>query len=55
VRTGDGDYKVVPGDSLSVISVRHGVKGGWKKLYELNEDIVSSPNTNYPGQRLHLG
>jgi resuscitation-promoting factor RpfA len=54
VRTGDGEYRVVANDSLTVIAERHGVKGGWKKLYELNEDIVASPNTIYPGQRLHL-
>jgi resuscitation-promoting factor RpfA len=54
VRTGDGEYKVVPGDSLSVIAERHLVRGGWKKLYELNVDIVSSPDMIYPGQRLHL-
>lgn len=53
-REGDGPYQVVPGDTLSEIADRQGVKGGWKNLYELNKDIVSNPDMIYPGQRLHL-
>jgi nucleoid-associated protein YgaU len=55
VRTGDGEYTVVSGDSLSTIAERHGLKDGWKKLYDINKDIVPSPNIIYPGQHLHLG
>ncbi|MER6565575.1 transglycosylase family protein [Streptomyces sp. NPDC001093] len=54
VKKGDGEYKVVKGDSLSSIAEKHGVKGGWQKLFELNKDIVEDANLIYPGQQLHL-
>lgn len=54
VKKGDGEYKVVKGDSLSSIAEKHKVKGGWKKLFELNKDIVEDANLIYPGQQLHL-
>jgi LysM repeat protein len=55
VQKGDGEYKVVSGDSLSAIAVSHGVDGGWQKLYDLNSDIVHDADLIYPGQQLHLG
>ncbi|MGW0884537.1 transglycosylase family protein [Streptomyces sp. NPDC002671] len=54
VKKGDGEYKVVKGDSLSTIAEKHGVKGGWKKLFDLNKDIVQDADLIYPGQQLHL-
>ena len=54
VKKGDGEYKVVAGDTLSTIAAKHGVKGGWQKLFELNKDIVQDANLIYPGQQLHL-
>ncbi|MFH9982897.1 transglycosylase family protein [Streptomyces sp. NPDC017179] len=54
VEKGDGEYKVVSGDTLSSIAARHGVHGGWQKLFELNKDIVDNADLIYPGQRLHL-
>ncbi|MGW2722769.1 transglycosylase family protein [Streptomyces sp. NPDC001492] len=54
VKKGDGEYKVVKGDTLSSIAEKHGVKGGWQKLFKLNKDIVSDANLIYPGQQLHL-
>ncbi|MFE9658969.1 transglycosylase family protein [Streptomyces sp. NPDC005955] len=54
VAKGDGEYKVVSGDSLSAIAEAEGVKGGWQKLYELNDDIVDDADFIYPGQQLHL-
>ncbi|MGW2746185.1 transglycosylase family protein [Streptomyces sp. NPDC001450] len=54
VKKGDGEYKVVKGDTLSTIAEKHKVKGGWKKLFELNKDIVEDANLIYPGQQLHL-
>ncbi|MFF7748873.1 transglycosylase family protein [Streptomyces sp. NPDC007971] len=54
VKKGDGEYKVVKGDTLSTIAEKHGVKGGWQKLFELNKDIVEDANLIYPGQQLHL-
>ena len=54
VKKGDGEYKVVKGDTLSSIAEKHGVKGGWQKLFKLNKDIVSDADLIYPGQQLHL-
>ncbi|MFJ4952900.1 transglycosylase family protein [Streptomyces sp. NPDC088760] len=54
VKKGDGEYKVVTGDTLSTIAQKHHVQGGWKKLFELNKDIVEDANLIYPGQQLHL-
>ncbi|MET8505922.1 transglycosylase family protein [Streptomyces sp. NPDC004787] len=54
VKKGDGEYKVVPGDTLSKIAQAHGVKGGWAKLFELNKDVVQDADLIYPGQQLHL-
>ncbi|MFI7501153.1 transglycosylase family protein [Streptomyces sp. NPDC049687] len=54
VKKGDGEYKVVKGDTLSSIAEKHDVKGGWQKLFQLNKDIVEVADLIYPGQQLHL-
>lgn len=54
VEKGDGEYKVVKGDTLSSIAQEHDVKGGWAKLFKLNDDIVNEADLIYPGQQLHL-
>lgn len=54
VKKGDGEYKVVKGDTLSSIATEQKVEGGWEKLFELNKDIVTDANLIYPGQQLHL-
>ncbi|MFF3331482.1 transglycosylase family protein [Streptomyces sp. NPDC002888] len=54
VKKGDGEYKVVTGDTLSSIATKQKVAGGWEKLFELNKDIVQDANLIYPGQQLHL-
>ncbi|MET9828600.1 transglycosylase family protein [Streptomyces sp. NPDC006385] len=54
VKKGDGEYKVVKGDTLSSIAQERDVKGGWEKLFQLNKDIVEDANLIYPGQQLHL-
>ncbi|MFE7962790.1 transglycosylase family protein [Streptomyces cellulosae] len=54
VEKGDGEYKVVKGDTLSSIAAEHDVEGGWAKLFELNDDIVDDADLIYPGQQLHL-
>ncbi|MFE3941357.1 transglycosylase family protein [Streptomyces sp. NPDC059118] len=54
VKKGDGEYKVVSGDSLSKIAADHKVEGGWQHLFELNKDIVKNADLIYPGQQLHL-
>jgi resuscitation-promoting factor RpfA len=54
VKKGNGEYKVVPGDTLSKIADTQKVSGGWKKLLELNKGIITDANLIYPGQHLHL-
>jgi resuscitation-promoting factor RpfA len=54
VKKGDGEYKVVSGDTLSGIAAKKNVKGGWEKLFELNKDIIDDADFIYPGQQLHL-
>ncbi|MEU1001023.1 transglycosylase family protein [Streptomyces tibetensis] len=54
VKKGDGEYKVVKGDTLGSIAADKKVKGGWEKLFELNKDIVEDADLIYPGQQLHL-
>ncbi|GHD34239.1 transglycosylase family protein [Streptomyces galbus] len=54
VKKGDGEYKVVKGDTLSTIAAKHHVQGGWEKLFQLNKDIVEDADLIYPGQQLHL-
>ncbi|MFD8005877.1 transglycosylase family protein [Streptomyces mirabilis] len=54
VEKGDGEYKVVKGDSLSSIAEKKKVKGGWQQLFKLNKDIVDDADFIYPGQQLHL-
>jgi resuscitation-promoting factor RpfA len=54
VKRGDGEYRVVKGDSLSSIAGKRDVKGGWQKLFKLNKGIVEQADLIYPGQRLHL-
>jgi nucleoid-associated protein YgaU len=54
VKKGNGEYKVVSGDTLSKIAAARNVSGGWKKLLELNKDIITDANLIYPGQQLHL-
>lgn len=49
-----GTYTVVAGDNLSTIAKTHDVAGGWKKLFEINKDIISNPDLIFPGQVLHL-
>jgi LysM repeat protein len=54
VQKGDGEYKVEAGDTLSKIAEKEGVKGGWSKLFQLNDDIVKDADLIFPGQQLHL-
>ncbi|MFD4691280.1 transglycosylase family protein [Streptomyces sp. NPDC058463] len=54
VKKGDGEYKVKAGDTLSTIADAKKVKGGWQKLFKLNDDIVEDADLIFPGQQLHL-
>ncbi|PBC63240.1 transglycosylase [Streptomyces sp. Tue6028] len=55
VKKGDGEYKVVKGDTLSSIAEKKHVKGGWQQLFKLNKGIVDDADFIFPGQQLHLG
>ncbi|MFJ1644550.1 transglycosylase family protein [Streptomyces sp. NPDC088258] len=54
IKKGDGEYKVKSGDTLSRIATAQKVEGGWKKVFDLNKDIVENADVIYPGQQLHL-
>jgi hypothetical protein len=48
-------YVVKPGDTLSQIAARHGISGGWQKIYALNRaQIGGDPDLIFPGQRFRL-
>ncbi len=48
----NGDYTVVPGDSLSKITKNLGLQGGWQALYEKNKAFISDPDLILVGQKL---
>ncbi|WP_351227893.1 transglycosylase family protein [Streptomyces sp. NPDC002133] len=54
VKKGDGEYTVKAGDTLSGIAGAENVKGGWKKLFDLNKDVIDDADVIHPGQKLHL-
>jgi LysM repeat protein len=48
-------YVVRSGDTLSTIAERQSVKGGWKALFQLNQNVIGSdPNLIMPGQQFTL-
>lgn len=48
-------YVVEEGDSLSKIAKRfYGKADEWRRIYELNRDIIKDPDLIYPGQTLRL-
>lgn len=48
-------YTVRPGDTLSKIAERHlGSPAAYMKIFELNQDQLTDPNTIKPGQVLRL-
>ncbi|WP_242440768.1 LysM peptidoglycan-binding domain-containing M23 family metallopeptidase [Streptomyces sp. CB02923] len=50
-----GTYTVAPGDSLSEIAAKQGVKGGWTKLYASNRSAVGGdPDLIKVGTKLKL-
>ncbi|UED85939.1 transglycosylase family protein [Streptomyces profundus] len=54
-RPSDGEYRVLPGDTLSHIALEQGVSGGWTVLYQANESVIGDdPDYILPGQRLDL-
>ncbi|RMI45648.1 LysM peptidoglycan-binding domain-containing protein [Streptomyces triticirhizae] len=54
-RANGGEYRVIPGDTLSQIALDHDISGGWPALYRANESVIGDdPDYILPGQRLDL-
>ncbi|WP_330166969.1 transglycosylase family protein [Streptomyces sp. HB2AG] len=51
---GASTHRVKRGETLSSVAVQRDVGGGWKKLFELNRDILGSPDLIRAGQELRL-
>ncbi|MDT0270455.1 transglycosylase family protein [Streptomyces sp. DSM 44915] len=50
-----GEYRVIPGDTLSEIALHYDISGGWPALYRANETVIGDdPDFILPGQRLDL-
>lgn len=48
-------YVVEKGDSLSKIAKRlYGNADEWRRIFELNRDIIQDPDLIHPGQTLRL-
>lgn len=47
-----GSYVVKAGDTLAEIAAAHGTT--WQNLYGGNRDVVKSPSSIFPGQRLRV-
>lgn len=55
-KAGSTTYTVVAGDTLAKIAAAHQLKGGWKKLYEDNRNVIGNdPSKIRPGLKLKLG
>ncbi|MQY16086.1 hypothetical protein SRB5_62780 [Streptomyces sp. RB5] len=53
--TKPGTYRVVKGDTLWDIAVRHDVKGGWHAIYAANKTVIGgNPDLIFPGQHYEL-
>lgn len=48
----NGDYTVVPGDSLSKIAEKLTVPGGWPQLKKLNDQYIPDANLILVGQKI---
>ena len=46
---------VKAGDTLSELAASHGIKGGWKTIWELNKSSVADPDLILIGQKLAIG
>lgn len=48
----NGDYTIVPGDTLSKIATQLQTPGGWQALHEKNKQFIGDPNLIIPGQKI---
>jgi len=46
----NGDYTIVPGDTLTKIATQLQTPGGWQTIYEKNKQFIGDPNLIIPGQ-----
>ena len=53
--TGKRFITVKAGDTLSQLAATHGVQGGWKTLWSLNQAEISNPNLIFVGQEIAIG
>ena len=53
--TGKRFITVKAGDTLSQLAATHGVPGGWKTLWSLNQAEISNPNLIFVGQEIAIG
>ena len=53
--TGKRFVTVKAGDTLSELAAAHGIKGGWKTLWTMNQAEVSNPDLIFVGQKLAIG
>lgn len=47
-------YRVVPGDCLWNIAIKHYGKPTWQQIFDANRDKIRNPNLIYPGQILTI-
>lgn len=48
-------HVVQPGENLSQIAAKSGIRGGWQSIYQQNIGVIGpNPNLIRPGQRLNL-
>jgi nucleoid-associated protein YgaU len=50
--SGEQEYEVVSGDSLSKIGQKFGVS--WKEIFEANKDQIDNPDMIQPGWKLKI-
>ena len=53
--TGKRFITVKAGDTLSQLAATHGVQGGWKTLWSLNQAEISNPDLIFVGQEIAIG
>ena len=53
--TGKRFITVKSGDTLSQLAATHGVQGGWKTLWSLNQAEISNPDLIFVGQEIAIG
>ena len=53
--TGKRFITVKAGDTLRQLAATHGVQGGWKTLWSLNQAEISNPDLIFVGQEIAIG